>query len=570
MAGHVVERAFHTARPRVTITAPPTSGVIVERDVPVVVRDGTTLRVDVYRPEAPGPHPVILSHHVYGKSSTPFAKAKQGRNGTTYPTPPQYRLLRQTEPITHSAWTGWEAPDPAVWVPNGYVVINADLRGWGTSDGVGELFSEQEAQDGHDLVEWAGTQPWSTGKVGLAGVSYLAISQWGTAAQRPPHLAAIAPWEGLTDLYRDHARPGGIREDGFMRIWAAELKRERRSPVTLRKEVGRRELWDRWWADRCRDLEAIEVPALVCGSFSDHCLHSRGSFEGFRRISSTQKWLYTHRGPKWSAFYAPEAVAFQQRFFDHFLKGEDNGMDQVPPVRLEVRSDARTVTSVREVEAWPPPGTTWTPLYLAAGTSDADADEHEPHPGTLALRSPATEAHTSFATKGGRSSFTFTFREATEVVGAMRVRLFVEVRDEDDASLFVGVRKLRRGREVGFEGSYGFDRDLVTHGMLQVSLREVDEDGSLPWAPFHPYTSRRPVHAREVVPVEVELLPSATLFEKGSQLRLDVQGRWFFPTNPLTGQVPARYRHGPEATVLLRTGGTSDAALFVPTTTPLT
>jgi len=577
LPGHVAEKAFHVARPRVTITAPPTEGVVVERDLEVVVRDGTVLRVDVFRPEGPGPHPVLLSHHPYGKSSTPFAKAKPRRNGTTYPVPAQYRVLRQSDPITHSAWTGWEAPDPAVWVSKGYVVVNADLRGWGTSDGVGEILSEQEALDGHDLVEWAGTQPWSNGKVGLAGVSYLAISQWGTASQRPPHLAAISPWEGLTDLYRDHARPGGVREDGFVRMWALGLKRQKRSPVTLRKEVGRRETWDRWWAERGRDLEAIEVPALVCASFSDHCLHTRGSFEGFRRIGSSQKWLYTHRGPKWSTFYAPEAVAFQQRFFDHFLKGEDNGMDEVPPVRLEVRSDARTITSVRQVEQWPPAGTTWTPLYLDSGrgheadeTGGADADQGHDTPGSLGLRAPTAAATTSFDTTDGRSSFTWTFTQKTEVVGPMQVRLFIEVRDDDDVFLFVGVRKLRKGREIGFQGSYGFDRDLVTHGMLKASLREVDEDRSLPWAPFHPYTSHKPLHAREVVPVEIELLPSATLFEKGSQLRLDVQGRWFFPTNPLTGQMPARYEHSPKATCVLHTGGIHDAALFVPTASGLT
>jgi putative CocE/NonD family hydrolase len=327
--------------------------------------------------------------------------------------------------------------------------------------------------------------------------------------------------------------------------------------VKVRREVGRRERWDRWWADRCRDLEAIEVPALVCGSFSDHNLHSRGSFEGFRRIGSRQRWLYTHRGPKWATFYGPEAVAFQERFFDHFLKGEQNGMAEVPPVRLEVRSDARTVTAVREVEAWPPPGTTWTPLYL-----DADAS-------SLGLRSPGAAASTSFETTKERASFTWTFAEKTEVVGPMHVRLFVEVRDDDDVCLFVGVRKLRKGREVGFEGSYGFDLDLVTHGMLKASMREVDEDRSLPWAPFHPYAERKPLPAREVVPMEVELLPSATLFEKGSQLRLDVQGRWFFPTNPLTGQLPARYEQSPKATCFLHTGGIHDAALFVPTTTGL-
>jgi predicted acyl esterase len=131
--------------------------------------------------------------------------------------------------------------------------------------------------------------------------------------------------------------------------------------------------------------------------------------------------------------------------------------------------------------------------------------------------------------------------------------------------LFVGVRKLREGAEVRFEGSYGFNRDLVTHGMLKASMRQVDEVGSLPWAPFHPYTNPAPLRAGEIVPVEIELLPSATQFDEGSQLRLDLQGRRFFPTNPLTGQFPARYERSPKATCVLHTGASHQAALFVPT-----
>ncbi|OWY59840.1 hydrolase, partial [cyanobacterium TDX16] len=209
------------------------------------------MRVNVFRPDAPGPHPVLLCHHPYGKDATmPVTGAKTRGGRTTYPIPFQLRLLRQTEALSISAWTSWEAPDPVTWVGLGYVVVNADLRGWGASEGVGELFSEQEGRDGHDLVEWAGAQPWSNGKVGLLGVSYLALSQWATAAERPPHLAAICPWEGFTDVYRDFARPGGVREDGFLRVWNAALKKQRRSPVTLRKEQRRRELWDSWWADR--------------------------------------------------------------------------------------------------------------------------------------------------------------------------------------------------------------------------------------------------------------------------------------------------------------------------------
>ena len=343
----VLARLALRVRPLVTITEPPVAGVVVERDVEVAMRDGVRLRVDVYRPEGDDPVPVLMCAHPYGKNRLPTRR----RRG--FATPFQYRLLPQSTPFTHSAWTGWEGPDPAHWVTRGYAVINADLRGWGSSDGVGELFSEQEGRDGHDLVEWAAAQPWSTGRVGMTGVSYLAISQWATAAERPPHLAAICPWEGFTDAYRDFARPGGVREDGFVVVWSNGLKAARRSPVDLRTQQKRRPLRDAWWVARDRDLEKIDVPALICGSFSDHCLHSRGSFEGFRGIASERKWLYTHRGPKWATYYSPEVLALQERFFGHFLRGRDTGILDEPPVRVEVREDADTVTSVRGAADWP-------------------------------------------------------------------------------------------------------------------------------------------------------------------------------------------------------------------------
>jgi uncharacterized protein len=531
----VLDRLRRRVRPLVTITDPPTAGVVVERDAAVPMRDGVRLRADVFRPDTDEPVPVLLCAHPYGKATVP----KRGRRGWVVPR--QYRLLTQSRAFAHSAWTGWEAPDPAHWVARGYAVVNADLRGWGTSEGRGELFSAQEGRDGHDLVEWAAAQPWSTGRIGMSGVSYLAISQWATAAERPPHLAAICPWEGFTDAYTDFAYPGGIREDGFAILWTALLRAQRRSPVTFRREQKRRPLRDDWWAARARDVEKIEVPALVCGSFSDHALHSRGSFEGFRRIASTDKWLYTHRGPKWATYYSPEALAVQEQFFGHFLQGRDTGIREQPRVRVEVREDADTVSAVHEVADWPPDGVTGRDLHLdAAALTLADA--------------PAGPASAAWSTRSHGLSFRLRLTADTELVGPMTARLWVSLPRGGDASLVVSVAKERAGREVGFEGSYGFRGDRVTHGMLEISHR-------------HGHTAltvEQPLDPGEIVPVEVELLPSATLFRAGEVLRLDVGARWPFPRNPLTGQFPAGYRRSPRGRVVLHTGEPHDSRLTVP------
>ena len=530
--------------PPVKITPPP-SGIRFEHNVEAAVRDGTILRVNVFRPEVEGRYPVILCAHPYGKDNLP----ERGLFG--YRPPPQYRMLRQPESVTWSAWTTWESPDPGYWVPRGYAVVNCDLRGFGASDGRGTFFTNAEARDIYDLIEWAGTQPWSNGKVGMNGVSYLAISQYKAAALSPPHLAAICPWEGFTDVYRDFARPGGIREDGFIRVWSAGVKRQGRTDEDLRRGQIEHPLRDGWWAARTPELERIGVPALVCASFSDQQLHSRGSFRAFERAGSAHRWLYTHRGGKWAEYYSEEARAYQSRFFDHFLKGEENGMLEVPPVRLEVREDRGTIHEARFEEDWPLSRTRWTDLYLGADGRLTDG--------------PGGEAGAvSFDTRSGHASFVWDIPEDTEVTGPMALRVLVEIREAEDVYLFVGVQKLRSGRVVPFEGSYGYGFDRITTGWLKASLRKLDPDRSNPWRPVHTYDETQPLKPGEVVPMDIALLPSATFFRRGEQLRLVVQGRWFSIRNPLFGQFPAAYERGPRASCVLHCGGEHGARLRIP------
>ncbi|WP_245720372.1 CocE/NonD family hydrolase [Nocardia uniformis] len=513
---------------------------MAERNLAVPSRDGTVLRVNVYRPAEPGKYPVIMSAHPYGKDYLP----KPTRRG--YRPFPNLRILPQSEPFSFSAWTGWEAPDPAHWVPRGYVVVNADLRGWGTAEGTGQLLARDEGSDYHDLIEWAAAQSWSTGKVGLSGVSYLALSQWAAAATHPPHLAAISPWEGFTDFYRDVAMPGGVRENGLMIVWTKGTARTRSdSNVDLRKEQLVRPLFDEWWADRNRDIEKITVPLLVCGSFSDHNLHSRGSFEGFRRAASTQKWLYTHRGPKWSVYYSADALAEQDRFFDHFLKEKDNGQDTLAPVRLEIRKDADTITSVRREQEWPPAGTEWPRLHLRQDGSFADQPE-------------SAAATSSFHTRRRGLRYRHRFATDTEVVGPMRLLLPVEVAHCDDVNIFAGVRKISDGKSVAFENGYGFRGSLVTNGMRKASHHLRDSDGK----PRD--DAAESLAPGQVVQLEIELLPSATLFEAGDELELEIAGRWFYARNPLTGQFPSYYEKSPRGRCVVHLGPGHDAYLEVP------
>lgn len=528
-----VRTALH---PDVTVFPAPVN-VRADWDVPVPMRDSTVLRVNVFRPHADEPVPVILSAH-------PYSKDRIGSNG-------QYRVFPQPHPIRFSAWTGWEAPDPATWTARGYAVINADLRGAGTSDGVGELLSEQEALDYHDLIEWAGTQPWSTGRVGLLGVSYLAISQYGAAATHPPHLAAICPWEGLSDLYRDLAYPGGVREDGFTIMWSALTDRTTRMRQKLRPEIVARPERDQWYDAHTPALERIEVPMLVCGSFSDHSLHTRGSFEAYRRVSSPQRWLYTHRDGKWAHFYSAEGVDAQAAFFDHFLKGDDNGWDAAAPVRVAVHEEGPDPVAVLAEPDWPPPDLDWTALHLDLTAAD------------LVRREPEAVTSAAFDLRDGMLSLTFTAGRDTDVIGHGALRLWVSLEDTDDAHLFVGVRKFRDGRECLFEGSYGFGFDMVTRGWQRVAHRELDETLSTPWQPVHTHRRAEPIRPGEIVAVDIALRPHATRIRTGDILRLDIRGTWHFPRNPLTGQTPAGYRRSPAGRCIVHAGGKYDSALLL-------
>jgi hypothetical protein len=538
-ARYALSRLRSIVRPPVTVFEPEPGSVVADRDVGVTTRDGTILRVNVYRPPGGGSFPVLLSAHPYGKDKLPRRRRL----------PFQYRLMNQSAPITHSSLTSWEAPDPAWWVGHGYVVVNADLRGAGTSGGVGSLMSDLEGEDVYDLIEWAGAQPWSIGNVGLLGVSYLAISQYKAAALSPPHLKAMCPWEGFTDAYRDLMTPGGVYENGFATVWTHSSNRVARLRVDLvagRKAHPER---DDWWQALVPDLAAITVPMLVCTSFSDNNCHTRGSFRAFEQAGSTERHAYTHRAGKWATFYGDDARATQLAFFERHLRGAKTV--PLPWVRLEVRESREQVVEVRDEETWPLSRTQWRPLFLG------DA-------GLLAESAPARSGQISFHTRRQAAAFTYPVAEDLELTGPMAARLWVGVAGASDVHLFVGVEKWRGDRWFGFEGAYGYGRDRVATGWQAVSLRALDPDASTDAEPVHTFIDPQPLRAGEVVPVDVALGPSATVFRAGDAIRLVVAGRWLAPRNPVTGQFPAGYRRGPAATCTLHWGPDRPARLLVP------
>ncbi len=478
--------------------------MVIERDVSIPMEDGIVLSANVFRPDSDDEFPTLVGTTPYNKD---FAGDYDPEDGK----------------IDVSEYAPFELPDPAFWVPNGYALAVVDARGMNASEGDTALLTELEARDYYDTIEWLAEQPWSNGNIGLNGVSYMALNQWGVAALAPPSLKAIMPWEGFTDVYRDMAYHGGIPETDFLPSWwefrILETKNESAVDQDLPTLFGENSLDSEFYDDfRPTNLSDITVPAYVGASWSDQGLHTRGTLEGFDQISSENKWLEIHGRKKWEEYYSEDAQKRQLQFFDQFLNEEDSGMLAVPTVSYELRSgyyEGETKTS----PVWPIEGQDAS-LFLDAATAK------------LQTSPSATNSEVSYLAEGepddlsedNRAVFEYEFVEKTEITGGMNLKLWIETDEADDTDLFVGVQKQTTdGEQVHFEGN-GIDDGQVANGWLRASHRGLDTSKSTPTRPYHSHASEEKLTPGEPVMVEVEVHPSSTLFDAGDKLVVVVQG----------------------------------------------
>ncbi|MFL2001561.1 CocE/NonD family hydrolase [Microbacterium sp. A1-JK] len=517
-------------------------GMLIDRDQEIETRAGRTVQADVYRPESGEPAGVLIAWSPYGKHDpAPI--------GQIYPT-------SGAKPEWMSDLTTFEGPDPVFWVPRGYALVIADIPGTWYAKGPASYASPEEAEDFADLIEWAGTQPWSNGRVGLTGVSYLTVAQWRVAGLTPPHLAAINPWEGWSDTYREVARHGGIPETSFWPyIW------ERWGASTgaiedLEREDREHPFYDDFWASKAADLEAITVPAFVVASWTDQGLHTRGTLEGFRRISSPQKWLYVHGAKKWAEYYRPEMVEMQAQFFDHFLLAQPSGLESWPRVRLELR-ERYGVGSFVDSADWPLPEVEYRALHLDAATG---AMSHDP---------VSAEATASYHGLGDpfqpeRVVFEHRFADAVDVVGHARAILHVEAPEASDMDIFVGLFKRDvHGEIVPFAYYAQFEDGPAALGWLRASHREVDPERSTDYLPVLAHRRALPLEEAHPTRVEIEILPSGTRFAAGESLVFVVQGHDIkhYPKPLVYARHETDINRGPQ---ILHTGGRYDAQLVIP------
>lgn len=507
--------------------------MVIEWDVPVTMNDGVVLRADIFRP-AQGPAPAILSYGPYGKGLA-------FQDG--YPS--AWKILEDKYPDavrgSSNQFQNWEVVDPEKWVPDGYVCVRFDSRGAGRSEGTVDHHSARETEDLYACVEWAASQPWCNGKVGLAGISYYATNQWRVAALQPPHLAAICVWEGYADRYRDASYHGGILCT-FSRDWqemqvktvqnglgsrgprsrfngmlvcgdvtqSDEELASRRSPSW--QTISSHPFDGAYYRERSADFSRIKVPLLSAGNLGGHGLHLRGNIEGFTQSASERKWLELHGGEHWAEFYTDYGVGLQKQFFGYFLKGEDNGWDSQPTIQMHIR-DVHGGFTLRHASQWPLPETVWTRFYVDLKTGTLD-------PGTL-----PEDASVSFEAMGsGLDFFTRPLERAITLAGPIAARLFV-TSTTDDVDIFAVLRVFDpNGREVPFAGALDPNMPLA-QGWLRASHRAIDAARSLPYRPWHTHEAGKPLKSGEPAELNIEIWPTAVTIPAGYRLCFTVRGK---------------------------------------------
>ena len=487
----------------------PEYGVIFEQDIPIRVRDGTVLRADIYRPDASSDEsfPVLMSLSAYQKALD--------------------RILPHEPPFTHV-----ERPEPEYWTSRGYVLVFVDTRGTGTSLGQSDIWSIQEARDYYDAIEWSAEQTWSSGKVGLIGVSYYAITQWNVAGLQPPSLTTIVPWEGWADTYRDSVFHGGVFNQGFYGRWWLDVRGKQLlentradNSAALSEDLIYNFLahhMDSDWWDQVKSraqFDQITVPLYSSGNWGGWNHHMRGNIDGYVRSASSDKKLQMHIGGHVDAFYSDEGKTELLRWYDYWLKDIDTGIMNEPPVKLCIRSSISDCEWRFENE-WPLARTDYRRYYLNGEPVGVIGDAV--HDGSLSMDKPRDERVLTYASgpeaysRANQGLPTVSFvteplSEDVELTGHINLVLWVSS-ETDDMDVFAYLRDMAPDGTV----------ETATRGILQVSHRKLDPLLSTPYRPYHTHDEEQKLTPNDIVPIEVEIWATSMIFQEGHRIRLDV------------------------------------------------
>ncbi|KAH3972250.1 hypothetical protein HBH70_002410 [Parastagonospora nodorum] len=545
---------------------------IVETDVavPLKTTSGGIIRCNVYRPKSTkegSKLPVLVTYGPYGKDIH-----YKDFHGKSY---------AEVNPEHHSDHSVWETPDPGFWTKQDYVIVRADERGLGQSPGFLDTMSRGTSEAFFDVVEWSAEQPWSSGKVGLLGISYYAGSQWRVAARKPKGLAAIVPWEGMSDYYRDRCRHGGILSNKFIDFWwnrqvitnqygrpgraernwgpdtvdgnlSDEVRAKNRQDQTI--DTAKNKFRDQtYYASKEYDMSDIEVPLLSVGNWGGILLHLRGNIEGYAHAGSEFKYLRMITGRHDLPFYYTEEVEIQKSFLDAFLKGDDrvgwSVKGKLPPVDIVLRkgdvgfndAEKEKVYERRTENEWPIARTRYTKFFL---TPSQSLTQIQP-----IINRPQKLSYEALGTLDNPKLLQFTtapFEEETEITGHIVAHLNVSLSPHaagatpSDIDLFLTLRYISpEGKEVYYTGTAG-DPIPLAKGWLRVSFRKTNPNHPkhreyLPWRDYFS-TDVQPVIPGDVYSVDVEVWPTNVVVEKGGKIVFEVssgdtQGSGIFQHN---------------------------------------
>jgi predicted acyl esterase len=527
--------------------------MIRDYDLPVRMRDGVTLRVDVYRPEAPGRYPVLYTCAMHNKD---LQRVELAEN------------LKIGQPAWSTQWYGViEAGDSKRFVANGYVHVIGQVRGGHKAEG--EL-GQGDEWDHYDTIEWITQQPWSDGKVGMVGLSAFAAEQWRAAAQGHPALKAIFPLDaggcyGGLEGFRDQ-HPGGVLQTMPYHIGLFNTLRTRigtppelpppvqaaweaamRNPdymmyvnlyniLTLRGQRDPAVFFPMLFPferpgtiERTEEMfKRIRIP-FVTGAFE-------GAYTYKMHWQGAQHFFYGVDVPHKHLFIAPPAHAerpFHEwhgemiRWYDHWLKGIDNGVDQDPAVRVWIMGENKW----RSYGGWPVPETQWTPYYLH-GWEQLSTRAHLPathtfvnEPPDAFVQMPPTQTNEIERLR----YMTEPLADDLLIAGPIALKFWASL-DQEDTNWIVILKDV--GPDVSIQSGRPGERTIpaglpereLTRGWLKASCRKLDPQRSKPWKPWHVLgpDSRQPVVPGEVNEYQVEILATANMFRRGHRICVEI------------------------------------------------
>ncbi|MGN7134484.1 CocE/NonD family hydrolase [Rhodococcoides corynebacterioides] len=579
--------------------------VAIDWDVPVTMSDGTVLQANVYRPADAAGRPIdtalptVLNITPYTKLVGNLIDSIQQIPGVSEPVldflaglnfagTPFDGITELTQAVDGGGLRTFGVNRNLV--QNGYAQVVVDARGTGFSQGTWDVLGPREQQDSVEIIDWVSRQPWSDGAVGMSGISYSAINSVQAAALRPPALKAIFPVEPGNDLLRDIVGTGGALGVGFMPLWltlvnvlkfvpnvqsilqgsfdSRWLQSRLDDPAILIPELAnaltaptiadvRPSTLDvaqdgQFYADRSADTANITVPTMVYGGWHDIFTNSEPRIYQDIPLEPGRKQLIMgdgyHVNP--GAGFGrpgnpPRLDALQGAWFDHWLRGIDNGIENYGPVTLFQQGGGWTTTS-----QFPRPGARSERVYLSAAPSGTGG--HSLHDGSLTAQAVPDTARLTVApglrglcsrdaavgtagaaailgstcTRDSRfneaEALTFTgapMTAPTQISGATNVRLNT-VLDRPDGFWAATLN------DVAPDGT----STPLTHGGLTASLRAIDEATSTRSAngdyvdakPALTLASRQPVVPGQPTTVDINLLPTDAVIQPGHRLRLDV------------------------------------------------